>query len=47
MGDVNEDEQGEIFDENKWGDEDQQKDKDEEVCFAFVFFQFQKFFFVS
>ena len=45
MGDVNEDEQGEIFDENKWGDEDQQKDKDEEVCFAFVFFSISKVFF--
>jgi hypothetical protein len=30
MGDVDEDEQGEIFDENKWGDEDKEKEEEEE-----------------
>ncbi len=30
MGDVDEDEQGEIFDEKKWGDEDKEKDEEEE-----------------
>jgi len=30
MGDVNDDDQGEIFDENKWGDEDKEKEEEEE-----------------
>ncbi|CAF1389080.1 unnamed protein product, partial [Rotaria sp. Silwood1] len=30
MGDVNEDDQGEIFDEKKWGDEQEEEEKEEE-----------------
>jgi hypothetical protein len=29
MGEVNEDDQGEIFDENKWGDEDKEEEEEE------------------
>lgn len=30
MGDVNEDDQGETFDEKKWGDEQDQEEEEEE-----------------
>ena len=30
MGDVSEDDQGEIFDEKKWGDEDKEEEEKEE-----------------
>ncbi len=36
MGDVKEDDQGEIFDENKWGDEDKEEEEEEQpVSFLF------------
>ena len=36
MGDVNEDDQGEIFDENKWGDEDKEEEEEEEEPVSFI-----------
>jgi hypothetical protein len=31
MGDVDEDDQGEIFDEKKWGDEEKEEEEDQPV----------------
>ena len=36
MGDVNEDDQGETFDENKWGDEDKEEEEEEDQPVSFV-----------
>ncbi len=38
MGDVDEDEQGEIFDENKWGDEDKEKEEEEKPPVSLNYF---------
>jgi hypothetical protein len=38
MGDVNEDDQGEIFDENKWGEEDKEEEEEGEDQSVSVFY---------
>jgi hypothetical protein len=38
MGDVDEEDQGETFDEKKWGDEDKEKDEEGEEPVSFVRF---------